>query len=1752
MAKNSKVFWIVLVASIFATTGISFAQTVDFTANVTKGCAPLSVNFTAQTSGGTVSTYLWDFGNGNTSTSSAPSTAYATSGIYTVSLTIAFTNNTILVERKTAFISVFNAPRVDFNVSARSGCTPLRLNFNELVNVGSAPIKNWDWDFGNGLGNSLQNPTFVYTGPGIFDVTLIVTDTNDCQVSLTKPSFIDVKPSPKADFTSGTNRGCKAPHTVSFVNFSTSNVSGNTALNYFWSFGNGQQNNSLNASTTYNTIGNYTVQLVVQNSVGCFDTLRRLDYVVIQDVKAGFTATNRSACPPFISQFTNTSSPALLTNKYSWSFGNGMTSSAADTGITYENSGSYEVKLLVETANGCKDSLTRVGYITALNKPTGAILVSDSISCKRPFTAQFSALPSNATSYQWSFGDGSGSVQAAPTKIYNNFGNYSVQLVIRGSNGCNDTVRKEEYIKVNPPQANFTVNNLEGCVPLNVVFTNTSQSVSPITSYFYNFRNGLTANTAAAVTDFVDTGKYRVTFVIRTVDGCLDSTFLNLRAGIKPKADFVSDTLSGCLKGFTARFTNRTNQGNVKADAWDWSLGQGLKSTVENPNINYFISGKQTIQLVALNNGCPDTLRREEYISVLDPTALMTPVAAGCNSDSFLFTNQSIGGQKYLWKFGDGKTSTKTEPSHVFWPGNYEVRLIVRDTITGCIDSTNRFITVNPGFEPSFRGDTVACTKQGVWFFDQTPNTSGWQWDFGTGRKFNGRNVFVQFDQPGFYTVRYSAVVNGCRSTAVKTNYLHVYGPKLEHVTPDLHYCPPVQLNIVKQVDSERPLSFDKFSLYKDKSDSIVYLSSPDTIPYYFERAQNPQDSGYVIFMYGEDVSGCRNWLWDTIRVSRPYSKVSSIQAVSCLGSRYIFEGELIDTTNIGVASVLWDFDNGQSDDSTYASYTYFTDGDYDVKYITTDLVGCTDTVLIPLNVEIKDLKAGFRASDTFKNCPPFLVRFTDTSIDSYNGINQWEWSFGDGTKLFFKSPQKVFNYPGSYPVSLKITDTAGCSDSVFFDDLITLGGSRINYTIDTLQGCEPLDITVNVVTDPPGGNVIWLMGDGSLVESMNFKHTYLNHGQYIPTAIIKDPICEYALNIVDTVKINKSPVSDFNYAIACLGEATTFIDRSVFDPNETITYNWNFGDGSPLNNDVNPFYQFSTGGTKNVTLRAVNALGCGIPITKNVLVPFVEAKLTNPGKLCANDSFKIQFSYTGLGDFITADWIFGDGKTQSNTDSSITYAYTQKGIYRPKAYLTNAYGCTDSAVEDKSVLVGDDFAPTVPQIWNVNVLSDNEVGVTFRETPSIDFEKYIVYRRRPFSQVYDSIEELINVKDTFWNDADKNTLNFTYTYKIRGKNFCGYYSSLDSSIPHTTVESKAFRADDASRLVWTPYEGWPVSQYHIYRLTDQGNFALLQVLDGNTFETFDSAIVCNTGYIYRVQALGSHPLHLSNSDTAGTIPNYIPFVRPSDLLYLSLEDPDRVEMEWNSSTGGRVPVVNYFVEKSQDNRTYVRMKDTFDAQEFFREDFVNRTNERNWFYRIVTLDSCGYFSEPSNYGKTIVLRTTIDTATDLPKLYWNSYEQWQEGIAYYEVEVLEDGAFKFLSRVLSDTFFIDNKSDLFNKTDYCYRVTAFSNKAFRSKSNIACAPIVSRIWVPNAFRPDGWIEDNKRFTPKGMFLRDYSIKIFNRWGQVLFESRDINNRWDGTYKGQAVSEGTYIYAIEAIGADGRFHSHNASLLLLR
>ena len=67
------------------------------------------------------------------------------------------------------------------------------------------------------------------------------------------------------------------------------------------------------------------------------------------------------------------------------------------------------------------------------------------------------------------------------------------------------------------------------------------------------------------------------------------------------------------------------------------------------------------------------------------------------------------------------------------------------------------------------------------------------------------------------------------------------------------------------------------------------------------------------------------------------------------------------------------------------------------------------------------------------------------------------------------------------------------------------------------------------------------------------------------------------------------------------------------------------------------------------------------------------------------------------------------------------------------------------------------------------------------------------------------------------------------------------------------------------------------------------------------------------------------------------------------------------------------------------------------------------------------------------------------------------------------------------------------------------------------------------RVWIPNAFTPNGDVK-NERFMPVITSVKDYSLSIYNRWGQLLFYSDDPNEGWNGQYNGRDQPEGIYVF----------------------
>ena len=158
----------------------------------------------------------------------------------------------------------------DFSGSPTSGCVPLIVNFTDQS---SGLVTSWQWYFGDGGSSTDQNPSYQYTNPGSYDVTLMVCSTNCCD-TITKANYIAVSGVPTADFQSSPASGC-APLTADFTDLSTGNPT-----SWGWDFGDGGTSFEQNPTYTYENPGTYTVALTVSNSCGS-DGAMRVDYIQV-------------------------------------------------------------------------------------------------------------------------------------------------------------------------------------------------------------------------------------------------------------------------------------------------------------------------------------------------------------------------------------------------------------------------------------------------------------------------------------------------------------------------------------------------------------------------------------------------------------------------------------------------------------------------------------------------------------------------------------------------------------------------------------------------------------------------------------------------------------------------------------------------------------------------------------------------------------------------------------------------------------------------------------------------------------------------------------------------------------------------------------------------------------------------------------------------------------------------------------------------------------------------------------------------------------------------------------------------------------------------------------------------------------------------------------------------------------------------------------------------------------------------------
>ncbi|WP_370089268.1 PKD domain-containing protein [Ekhidna sp.] len=735
--------------SITKTVTIYEEPNADFV--FTYVCLGEEMNFTntSSISSGNLS-YIWDFGDGNSSTLVNPTHKYASSGDFTVSLTATSSNGCETVTNKN--VTVNSNPVSSFDVN------PVCFGSNAVfVNNSTGTNLSFQWDFGDGNVSTTFEPTHEYEQPGSYIVNLEVTSDDNCSDIFSKR--VDIYNNPSPTFFVADN--C-LESSVLFNNLT--NQAGDT-YSYSWDFGDGNSSTSKSPTHTYTISGTYTVELTATTSNNCVSTYS--DQVTIWDHPvADFNVTD--GCSSVSNAFVNTSTIASGSiASYQWDYGDGSSSKGVTGSHSYANPGVYDVTLTAKSENGCEDEVTK--QITVYAKPATNFSYSGACDGNIITFANESSVVEGNLNYTWDFGDGSTSNQINPSHEYASEGVYTVSLEARNNLGGCFTILEKDVEVFQELSSSFSFTSV--CYGDEVVFDNTS--VGTGVTFNWNFGDGNTSSFFEPSHPYESPGSYIVSLKVTSNDGCVRESESRVDIYSNPTPIFIAE--NDCADE-EILFSNLTDETGVSSYFWDF--GDGSTSTQREPIHSYSLNGSYTVSLtVETTNGCQTTVSDEIVIYEI-PVADFR-VSNVCDGSLSLFENESTGSIKsYLWDFGDLTNSTQQNPSKQFLnPGTYNVTLTVQST-NGCTHSVTKEAVVEAVPIANFTASDV-CLGDPSLFTNSSIDDSGtttFQWDFGDGNTSVARNPSHVYQNSGLFTVSLLAVSSaGCQDLI--SRQVLVYSP---------------------------------------------------------------------------------------------------------------------------------------------------------------------------------------------------------------------------------------------------------------------------------------------------------------------------------------------------------------------------------------------------------------------------------------------------------------------------------------------------------------------------------------------------------------------------------------------------------------------------------------------------------------------------------------------------------------------------------------------------------------------------------------------------------------------------------------------------------------------------------------------------------------------------------------------------------------------------------------------------------------
>tara|TARA_B100001093_G_scaffold455381_1_gene465462 strand:+ start:41500 stop:45054 length:3555 start_codon:yes stop_codon:yes gene_type:complete len=543
---------------------------------------------------------------------------------------------------------------------------------------------------------------------------------------------------------------------------------------------------------------------------------------------------------------------------------------------------------------------------------------------------------------------------------------------------------------------------------------------------------------------------------------------------------------------------------------------------------------------------------------------------------------------------------------------------------------------------------------------------------------------------------------------------------------------------------------------------------------------------------------------------------------------------------------------------------------------------------------------------------------------------------------------------------------------------------------------------------------------------------------------------------------------------------------------------------------------------------------------------------------------------------------------------------------YDPEFYIqiSDSRGCKSSS-NIVSVHLGDDEDPDNPLITDVSVNSNGQSVISWQ--PTLGAEKHAIY-------LYSSIDGWLSI-DTVENIfsytyLNSNAIEQSELFSIRALDSCDNESlaSYDFNGEHNSIflEMDLAECSYSAQLNWNEYINWENGTSHYlvivketdlagnvynneYRVVDN-NFNLLNITDSHE-------------YIINVNAYNFDSTYFAVSNVITFVPNLPKKPNFNYIDYVSINHVNG-SVDLSCLIDNQAVISRYDIMRSitgENNYTNIaQIPFIANAASILYNDLEAATSANSYQYLVYPIDTCGEriyvpsynsisFANDTSYAQTILVETNINIdytngIGDIPytngesvndqytnTITFNEYDKWLGEVASYRLFRSLDGGYTFSPIPLYEWDRISNPYEPLAYIDVvtkfgkdngrmCYYVQAlegynnpYGSSTVGSLSNVSCIAQTPLTFIPTVFTPNG-DEHNEIFQPVSFFVDElgYSFSIYSRQGSLLFTTNSPSKGWDGTYKGNIVPNGEYVYHLQYINGVGEYTEQINTITLIR